>query len=218
MTSIFLNRKQNPELILFFNGWGMDHTRFETWSSGDYDVLVLHDFANLEALPELSAYSRIHLVAWSLGVWVASHLLAQATFSKRLATRLAINGTLIPIDATYGIAPEIFDGTIENWHDLQAREKFGLRVSGTTETLSQRSPESQYDELVVMRRMISALPPPENIYTTAVIGMRDRIFPPVAQRRFWERHSSVTVLEKVMLHDPFMRIHSWEEVLALAKT
>lgn len=160
MISTFLNKKEHDDLILFFNGWGMDHTRFAGWPCGTYDVLEVHDFAQPSALPEISGYVRIHLVAWSLGVWVAAKCLEEITESHPFCTRLAMNGTLNPIDAQDGIPPEIFDGTIENWEDVRAREKFGLRVSGTTEALTQRSPENQHAELLAMHQLIKASPQP----------------------------------------------------------
>ena len=217
MTSIFLNKKQNTELILFFNGWGMDHSRFVDWSCGSYDVLAVHDFAQLEALPYLSGYKRIHLIAWSLGIWVAAKIIAENKDAERFTTSLAINGTLNPIDAQDGIPPDIFDGTIENWEDVRAREKFGLRVSGTSDLLTQRSPENQHAELIAMHRLIKSSPRPSNIFKTALISTRDRIFPPASQRHFWSQCEGVTLVEKPMLHDPFVNMHSWEVVLALAK-
>lgn len=218
MIPTFLNKTQHEDLIIFFNGWGMDHTRFVEWSCGPYDVLTVHDFAQLEVLPDVSGYTRIHLIAWSLGVWVAAKLLADTKVSHQFCTSLAINGTLNPIDAKDGIPPEIFDGTIENWEDVCAREKFGLRVSGTTESLTLRSPENQHAELLAMHQLIKASPPPRNIFSTALIGTRDRIFSPVAQRHFWSHCEGVTIIEKPILHDPFVNLHSWEVVLALAKT
>lgn len=195
----------------------MDHTRFVDWPCGTYDVLALHDFAQSSALPDLSGYARIHLIAWSLGVWVAAKSLAEIKDAHLFSTRLAMNGTLNPIDAQDGIPPEIFDGTIENWEDVRAREKFGVRVSGTSDLLTQRSPENQHAELLAMHGLIKASPQPPNIFTTALISTRDRIFPPPAQRHFWSRFPEVKVIEKPMLHDPFMSLRSWEEVLALAK-
>jgi biotin synthesis protein BioG len=217
MTSIFLNKKQNPDLILFFNGWGMDHSRFADWSCGSYDILAVSDFAQLGPLPDLSGYPRIHLVAWSLGIWVAAKILAGTQDAQRFFTSLAINGTLNPIDVQDGIPPDIFDGTIENWEDVRAREKFGLRVSGTSDILTQRSPENQHAELIAMHQLIKSSPRPPNIFKTALISTRDRIFPPASQRHFWSQVEGVVVIEKPMLHDPFVRIVSWEEVLALAK-
>lgn len=217
MISIFLNRKQHDDLILFFNGWGMDHTRFVEWTCGPYDVLAVHDFAQMGELPDLSGYTRIHLVAWSLGIWVAAKMLSDCKICGPLSTSLAINGTLNPIDAQDGIPPEIFDGTIENWEDVRAREKFGLRVSGTTDLLTLRPPENQHAELVAMHQLIKASPQPQNIFSTALISTRDRIFPPASQRRFWSRCQGVTIIEKPLIHDPFVGLHSWEVVLALAK-
>jgi pimeloyl-[acyl-carrier protein] methyl ester esterase len=217
MTSVFINKSGNQELILFFNGWGMDHHRFETWTCGAFDLLVVHDYTHMEALPDLSAYSKVHLVAWSLGVWAAAKVLEASPLRARITSSVAINGTLTPIHPQEGIAPEIFAGTIGNWADDRAREKFGVRVSGTTESFSRRSTESQVAELIALQKMLSTTPQPANIFQQALIGTRDRIFPPSALRAFWSRYPEVRVVEKPVLHDPFVSLRSWEEVLALAQ-
>jgi biotin synthesis protein BioG len=217
MTSVYLNKAGNKELILFFNGWGMDHHRFETWPCGAFDLLVIHDYTHMEALPDLSAYSKVHLVAWSLGVWAAAKVLEGSPLLSRISTALAINGTLTPIHPQEGIAPEIFSGTIGNWADDRAREKFGIRVSGTTESFSRRSTESQVEELVALHRSLSATRQPANIFSQALIGTRDRIFPPSALRAFWSKYPDVRIVEKPLLHDPFVSLNAWEEVLALAQ-
>jgi pimeloyl-[acyl-carrier protein] methyl ester esterase len=217
MTSAYLHKAGNKELILFFNGWGMDHHRFDSWPCGSHDLLAVHDYTHLESLPDLSAYQQVHLVAWSLGVWAAAQVLQGTSLPARLSSALAINGTLTPIHPQEGIAPEIFAGTIGNWSDDRAREKFGIRVSGTTESFSRRSTESQVEELVALHRILSTTPPPTNIFTHALIGSRDRIFPPPALRSFWSKHPSVRMLEKPFLHDPFVNLKTWEEVLAFAK-
>jgi len=217
MTSAYLHKAGNKELILFFNGWGMDHHRFETWPCRTYDLLAVHDYTHLEALPDLSAYSKVHLVAWSLGVWAAAKVLEWSSIAARLSSALAINGTLTPIHPQEGISPEVFSGTIGNWSDDRAREKFGIRVSGTTESFSRRSTESQVEELMALHRILSTARPPANIFTHALISSRDRIFPPAALRSFWSKHPAVRMLEKPFLHDPFVSLNTWEEVLALAK-
>jgi hypothetical protein len=217
MTSVYLNKAGNSELILFFNGWGMDHHRFETWPCGAFDLLAIHDYTHMEALPDLSAYSNVHLVAWSLGVWAAAKVLEGTPLLSRISNALAINGTLTPMHPQEGISPEVFSGTIVNWADDRAREKFGIRVSGTTESFSRRSTESQVEELVSLHRSLSTACPPANIFTKALIGTRDRIFPPSALRAFWSKYPEVRVVEKPLLHDPFVSLNAWEEVLAFAK-
>lgn len=217
MIATFLNKKGHDDLILFFNGWGMDHTRFLDWPCEIYDLLTVHDFAQLSPLPDLSGYKRIHLIAWSLGVWVAAHCLAEIKDSHPFTTCLAMNGTLNPIDAQEGIPPEVFDGTIDNWKNLRTREKFAVRISGMSDLPNRRLPQDQHIELLALRQLIKASPQPANIFTTVLISTRDRIFPLRAQRHFWTRFPEIRIVEKPMLHDPFVSLSSWEEVLTLAK-
>jgi len=144
-------------------------------------------------------------------------VLGASPLRARITSSVAINGTLTPIHPQEGISPEVFSGTIVNWADDRAREKFGIRVSGTTESFSRRSTESQVAELMALQKMLSTTPRPANIFQQALIGTKDRIFPPAALRAFWSRYPEVCTVEKPVLHDPFVSLRSWEEVLALAQ-
>ena len=112
MKTVFLKRENTPALRIFFNGWSRDAHCFDGWTS-DCDVLEVHDYTELDTAvfsELLKPYSELHLAAWSLGVWAAAKVFEKV--SVRLDSALALNGTLVPVHADYGIAPEIFDGTI----------------------------------------------------------------------------------------------------------
>lgn len=80
MKAEWIVRKGNTDLLLFFNGWGMDR-RVADWlvsawpDSAGRDIAVLYDYRNLSIpawLGEVMAEARaVDLVAWSLGVWAA---------------------------------------------------------------------------------------------------------------------------------------------------
>ena len=128
MEKVWINRQNAPELLLFFNGWGMDEKPFKHLeTSKDLDVLMVYDYTNLDNAHDLcndfADYKSVHLVAWSLGVFVAAKVLAGIKF----ASTKAINGTLMPIDENEGIAPIIFQGTIDSWGEV-ARIKFNRRM------------------------------------------------------------------------------------------
>ena len=223
MKTTFLHQRGHERLLIFFNGWGMDNALFQHWRADACDVLCAWDYRELTPLPAVAGYRDIRLVAWSLGVWAAA-----VTPMPPLQHATAVNGTLQPIDQHSGIRADVFQGTIDNWLDDQARERFRQRVAGTAAASATppatvaataaspfppgRLPLDQRDELLALQQNITSLPVPATIYDCALIGGRDRIFPPSAQRRFWLT-TAVRILEwPDAPHYPFAAIQSWEEL------
>jgi hypothetical protein len=213
----FLNKTDADTLLIFFNGWGMDTARLQTWHADHCDVLAIHDYTVLSGLPErISRYATIHVVAWSLGVWAAHQALSLTHHvdPRVFKTVLAVNGTLSPIAADTGIPPDVFRGTADHWLDPGAREKFYMRTAGDATALSRRSCEDQQQELHALEQQILHAGPVDSCcFTRAMIGTRDRIFPPAAQRAAWRRWPQVDVVERPLRHDPFCSVLSWSEVL-----
>lgn len=219
MKTTFLHRHSGRRLLIFFNGWGMDNTPFQHWRAGSCDVLCVWDYRELTPLPAVTGYREIRLVAWSLGVWAAA-----VTAMPPLRCATAVNGTLRPIDEHNGIRAEVFQGTIDNWLDEQARERFHRRVVGTgwpsptiaASTASSfspsRQPAEQRDELLALQTNITSRPVPANIYDCVLISGRDRIFPSAAQLRFWEAANTRIVKWPGAPHYPFAATYSWEEL------
>lgn len=220
MKTVFLKRENTPALRVFFNGWSRDAHCFDGWTS-DCDVLEVHDYTELDTAvfsELLKPYSELHLAAWSLGVWAAAKVFEKV--SVRLDSALALNGTLVPVHADYGIAPEIFDGTIIHWDDLAARERFLRRMAGTGAAaqrmpLPERTPDDQQRELAAIRHDAAESAVPRNIYQTAAAGKRDRIIPFAAQRNFWQSEPETAFRELDLPHYPFDGITAWEEVFRL---
>ena len=44
----WLNKHQNNNIIVFFNGWGMDESVVHHLDFSDYDVVMFYDYNNLE--------------------------------------------------------------------------------------------------------------------------------------------------------------------------
>lgn len=214
MKTHWINGEGQGEKVLFFHGWSMEPGTLAHLSHDGLSILVCFDYTDLTLPEEVAelAVSGARVVAWSLGVFAAARLLT----GLPVRDALAINGTLEPVSAECGIAPDIFDGTIANWDDESARRAFYRRVSGKMpELLPMRSPEDQQQELIALRRMSCEVP--ANIYAKAVIGGRDRIFGAENQKRSWAK-SGVPVQEyPAMVHDPFCRIAGWGEVLSWIK-
>lgn len=219
MKTVFLRQSGGNELLIFFNGWSRDASDVSALSS-PFDVLEVHDYSDLnpdDLFRLMQPYSHLHLAAWSLGVWAAAAVFEHSGF--RFESALAINGTLYPVHPEYGIAPDIFDGTISNWPDAGARDRFLRRMAGSGLAAQllpkpERSPEDQQNELIAIRKQSSEHAVPANPYTKAVLGQRDRIIPFASQKRFWAGQG-IPAATADLPHYPFGGLSSWEEVLNL---
>ena len=225
MKAEWIVRKGCPDLLLFFNGWGMDRRVADwlvsAWDDDGRDIAVLYDYGDLtlpawlrEAIAEADS---VDLVAWSLGVWAASNAGIEG-----VRRAVAINGTPIPVDTERGISPEIFTGTLESWNDAN-RKRFERRMMGgvPAEVVeSVRSDRAAADQQAELRSIGEAAlqSPAESSaplrFSKALIGGRDLIFTPENQRRAW-REAGVPITEiAAMPHFPFTHIAGWRELLA----
>lgn len=219
MKTVFLRQSGGNELLIFFNGWSRDASDVSALAS-PFDVLEVHDYTDLnstELFRLIRPYPRLRLAAWSLGVWAAAAVFEHSGF--RFESALAINGTLYPVHPEYGIAPEIFDGTIANWPDAGARDRFLRRMAGSGSAAQllpkpERSPEDQQNELIAIRKLCGERSIPANPYTKAVLGQRDRIIPFAAQENFWAGQG-IPAVTADLPHYPFAGKSSWREVLNL---
>ena len=206
MNAAFIRQNHTPVLELLFNGWSMDDRVAHALAGAD-DLLAVWDYTcfDLDLLPLLAGYREIRLTAWSLGVWSAAKYFENKEVA--FADAVAVNGTLQPVSAEYGITPDIFAGTAANWLEERARERFNLRLAGGRAELaafpgSGRSAESQQNELNSLLHNIMESLIPTNLFRLAVIGSRDRIFSPAAQRAAWQMTES-RIVEIDSPHYPF---------------
>ena len=187
-------------------------------ASADRDIVVLYDYRDLD-LPDwlraaMSGYRSIDLVAWSLGVWAAMHAGLEG-----IRRAVAINGTPYPVDAERGISPGIFQGTLENWSDVN-RNRFERRMfigcpeGRLDEVRSSRSATDQQEELRSIADAVTRLsgaPAPSWSFCRAVIGGRDLIFLPENQRSAWQDVPVTGITD--MPHFPFFHLDGCLEAL-----
>ena len=82
MKQTFIIRNNEKHLLLFFAGWGMDETPFRHIHPAECDWMICYDYRSLEFDTTLiQAYSKITLIAWSMGVWAASQVMKQYPLS-----------------------------------------------------------------------------------------------------------------------------------------
>jgi len=113
MKAFWLNKKHNPNLIVFFAGWSFDENPFKSLKYDRFDVLIVYDYNDLKSPKELSEtknYESKILLSWSMGVF-ASYVLRDlfVDFDKKIA----INGTVTPVDNEYGIPVRMFELTLK---------------------------------------------------------------------------------------------------------
>ena len=198
------NRQNCKKLILFFAGWGMDEQPFLNLAEADYDIIILCNYNNLQTSnidSLLNEYNEINIVAWSMGVWVASYVLdsylssstdiGNINLNSKLNHCIAINGTPIPINDEYGIPTAIFNGTIDTLP--QSIEKFNLRMCGSKTVYTQfksvepkRTAEDKKLELIALKESFTICNTLK--WTKAVVAKNDRIFPPENQLRYWREY------------------------------
>lgn len=186
------------------------------------DLIVLWDYRDL-ALPgdlDLSIYTSIDLVAWSMGVWAADHVLGMCALPIHRA--IAVCGTGYPMDDALGIPEAIFRATLDGLTE-DNRLRFNRRMCGGKtlrhlfDALAHRSTEEIYDELnsVLLREQgtTQRSSPKLNTapWTRAIVGRSDRIVPPDNQQRYWEKQG-VGIERTDDAHYAFVRMTSWDEL------
>lgn len=193
-------------LLLLFLGWGMDRHPFEGLAVAGCDLAVAYDYSSEEngaEVEELGVYEEILLVAWSFGVIAADRFLSRHT-NLPVTLRLAINGTLYPVDDTYGIPEEIFRGTLAHLSDVTLM-KFRRRMCGGASESKRfmanapvRSIESLRAELI----SIAAMSASHTRWDEAIVSGRDYIIPAENQRKAWLREGvRMTEIEGAHLPD-----------------
>jgi len=151
---------------------------------------LVYDYTDEKLDLDLRHFDRIHLLAWSLGVWQAAVSLKK----YKLASATALNGTLKPIDDQMGIPKAIFQATLEGWNEV-SRKKFNRRIGLPVELAANADCTAEQVELAAIQQRILTTPTPENIYNLVISGEQDKIFALENQQRFWRSvgHEPVVV-------------------------
>jgi biotin synthesis protein BioG len=204
----WLNKQNNKNLIVFFNGWGMDEKIVNNLAFEDYDVLVLFDYRTFE-IPafDFSLYEKKYMVCWSMGVYVCNYFY---DIFKDFDGYTAVNGTQKPVDDNYGIPEVIYNLTVDNFNELTCA-KFMKKISSTVDLKDYctRGIEELKQELVSIRDLKI-----DKFFTfnNAILSSKDRIFPYKNMVNFWtEKNVNITEIEGA--HYIFDRYKEWSDLL-----
>lgn len=216
MNQLWVNKKQNPSCILFFNGWGIDENAISHLDPGCFDLCMFNNYSSMEPISsDFNNYHTVILIAWSLGVWVAEQLLSR---SKIIVDKsIAINGTGSPVHNHYGIPESIFLLTLQKWDETN-RNKFNRRMIGGKQNLlnypyflSTRTITDQKKELQSIYASIKNKNQHTFHWDMAMIGQNDLIFPAVNQHNWWQGNTKIIVTPQP--HFPFISLQRWEQLL-----
>lgn len=212
----WLNKQNKENLIIFFAGWSFDETPFKFLDCGDFDVIIMYDYNKLD-LPKtnFSNYKNINLIAWSMGVFVA-YLLKDKL--PKFTKKIAINGTIKPVDDEFGIPQKTFLLTLR--HAKTGLEgKFYQNIFNKNEefekyikTPVKRTIENRETELRALYEKIKTTEINyTHFYDKALISTHDKIIPTKNQVNFWQENSEIEMLESG--HFPYYNFKSWNEIL-----
>lgn len=170
----------------------MDSRPFAGLHRPGYDIAVVWDYCEPTADWEFARpYAEICIVAWSLGVSVASVASGvTAAIDSRVTLRMAVNGTTTPINDTLGIPRALFEATAANLSEASLI-KFYRRTCGRDyysrfiESRPCRKLDSVARELDVFLNT-QTYESSNAGYDRALVGRFDAIFPPDNQLRAWE--------------------------------
>lgn len=203
-----LQQGEGCKLYLILNGWSAAPELFEALSLPvGADVWVGYDYRSLTIPEQFDRFEEVHLIAWSLGVWVATALWGKAS---PFTTTTAINGTPFPIHAEWGIPQTIFEGTLAHL-DADGLRRFDRRMCGDRVTLQRYQqvkpiPEAdKAEELRALYQRIGATAIDQQqaatFWNRAIISTADRIFPTANQQAYWAGKAEILSVEAP--HLPF---------------
>ena len=217
MKSQWLHHRGRAQLILFCNGWGMDETPLSPLLSHEWDVLMFCNYVDLvpdiDLDPLFSAYQKIVLISWSMGVWAGQRLFA--AHQEKLTASLAINGTLCPIHDQLGIPEGVVRATLAQF-DEKGRLKFYQRMCRERDLYRRflawqprRSLADQRRELAHLLEAVHCDREEQPLYDCALVAGHDFIMPTANQLKYWPEKK---VRRVDGYHFLFYHYKSWDEL------
>ncbi len=228
MKYCWLHQQGNQDCLLFFTGWGMCPEPFQDIPADSFDVLMVYDYRGveldeikdiLESLQEQTKYQKIHLLAWSMGVWVAASLLGKKNFPElRLASAIAIGGTCHPIHDRLGLpeqgfidmAKQLSPTRLKGFQDAMFTDKQEAQRFSTSFQKGKHSFKGLQQELLALATASATQQGLSDIYTSKIITGRDQIFPARNQVRAWGR-KECRILS--LPHFPFYHWPNWATMI-----
>lgn len=175
-------------LILIFNGWGMDNSILNSITiPDDYEVKVIDFPYNVENL-NLSIYKKIIYIGWSFGCYyLTKYILDNNIDSKYI---VALNGHSQTI-GKFGILPKMFDFTLDTltpgslvkfYENMDIDENFQF---------PQKEFNDIKNELQIFKDNYAPL---NNIFKYAFVGENDKIISTSKQLKYFNTYGVDTTI------------------------
>lgn len=196
-------------LIILFLGWGFPAEKFLHLRKSGYDILLVSDYLDFDGaileqrildiakeksagaeLVQATLYKEYVVVGWSFGVRIATEFISNSSLKDKITLCLAVNGTPAHIHDSQGIPEHIFNGTLDALSPVNL-SKFHLRCAGNKDTfLRYTYQDLTPDSFAALKKELEFFGklPGDSVrfWDKAIIGGRDRIFPPQNQRNAWD--------------------------------
>ncbi len=179
---------------------------------------MVYDYRSLTPLDMslFAQYESLHLLAWSMGVWVAGHLLP--SMHERFQTRTAIGGTLDPVHDLKGIPVDGYRNMLDHFDDTVLTQFYHSMFEDEQQlnrflfARPKRSLSGIHAELAAFQDFYCTYGTGKDFFTKKIITTRDRVFPLKNQLRSWGKKEA-TLLK--LPHFPFYSIKTWQELISL---
>ncbi len=223
MKACWLNKSNNKKLIVFFAGWSFDEKPFKHLECKDFDVLFVYDYNDFEVPQEFSQfgqYEQKYLLAWSMGVFAACRL---KDMFETFDVKIAINGTVTPVDNEFGIPIRSFELTLKH-AQIGLRGKFYQNIFNSEtelekylETPVERTLENRVSELARLYELVKTETSLDGqFYDCAVVSEFDKIIPPSNQVNSHKKFG-VSVKNLQFGHSPFYNFKGWDEIITICR-
>lgn len=201
MNGRWLHHNAKPEAVVVFGGWAVGPACFAALPA-DRDVFFVDDYRSVEAeLPALEGYGAVDLVAWSFGVAAFGHWNAGRPDIFR--HKVALCGSLSPVDRRLGIAPRVYARTVQGLTQ-ESYQQFQHRVFGRSLPEAHIDLDARRDELIAVE---ARGPAPDPGFDRVWAAEQDQIFALAAMEAAWADRDLKTFDGP---HAPFDHFTSWE--------
>lgn len=192
-------------LILFFNGWGMDEQVIKDLSVPiNYEVKEVH-FPYVVKFDQ-TKYEKIIAVGWSFGCYYLSKYIQENDIN--CAAVIAINGHG-EIIGKYGINPKMLKLTLDTLTP-ENLQKFYFNMGIDDDFVApNRVYEDIERELAFFKENYKALP---NVFTKAIVSDNDKIIPTSKQLKYFE-DNSIAIKMYESGHYIWSKVKNWSELL-----
>lgn len=186
--------------LLYFSGWGVPLSLIDRMElPAEWTLVSVSDYGgDTIQWPDLSHYSRLYLVAWSMGVWASEYYRDCYPTPERA---VAVCGTPALISNRYGIREADYQQMAssldeEMYHHFVRQMCLSRKeTSDFLALLGHRGTLAYREELRRVEKLGGSITSCRVPWTKALIGEKDLVIPPAGQRLFWtERCIAVTTL------------------------